>query len=192
MYIAAYVYLLRCRPLAGDVHVFCQRLNQMGCVLPSEGTAASVVAASLVAQHGPSAGMLRSTDIECAYNGIKLRLKQLYKTEPAHFLQRLPATPAELVRLNRDFALSLFSREEPPVPCPLHPLALQQVQSRVVMRGGASKKQLGTLAGGLYTLASYPLSGVDRFTLASQRCRPLHTCMPFHTAVSTASHMHDI
>ena len=136
--------MARCRPLLGwrrhvctrcarrrapaCIQVICQQLNALGCVLASEPTCASIAAACCVAIHGPRACGLPDATIQGFYEGVKTRLKQLYKAEPMVFMVRLPATPAALVKEHRDFALSLYSREDPPVSCPLNAQAMQFVQ----------------------------------------------------------------
>lgn len=104
--------------------------------------------------------MLSDAAIESAYQSTKKRMKDLYKGEPEYFMQSLPATPAELVRQNRAFALTVFDREHPPVVCPLNMLAMQTVESRVTMRGGG-KRSLA--AGGHLGISCIMGSGVDRF-----------------------------
>jgi hypothetical protein len=117
------------------MQVFCRRLNDMGCILPSERTCASVATAALVAQYGQRAAALSDREIESAFQSAKTRIKQLYKNEPVKFIQTLPATPSELVRQERAFALTLFSREQPPVECPLSTIVMDQLRARVSMRG---------------------------------------------------------
>ena len=112
----------------------------MGCVLPSEPTSATVAAGSLIAQHGQKALLMQDQQIQAVYEGIKTRMKQLYRKEPVVFIQVLPATPAELVRQYRDFALTLFSREQPPVSCPLNSVMVEAVRSRISMRGSKAAK----------------------------------------------------
>lgn len=111
----------------------------MGCILPTEPTSASVAAASLVAQFGPKAIMLSYDEIIACYQGVKVRLKQLYKAEPSRFIHIWPSSPAELVRMDRALALTLFSRAEPPVACPLNRIALERLRARISMRGGGMK-----------------------------------------------------
>ena len=167
----------RCRPLLlqmmtcintcvlpACMQVICKRLNQLGCILPCEHTSASVAAASLVAQHGGKSLMLADGDIDGCFRGVKSRLKQLYKSEPPVFIQKLPASPGQFVAEHRDFALTLFSREDPPVSCPLSAAAMEGVKSRVNMRGGKNKGSAVGLA---------PAGG---FYLYSSRCRPLQQC----------------
>ena len=122
--------------------VFCRRLNQLGCILPSPKTAASVSSAALLCQYGNAT--VSSEVIQSTFETAKRRLKKLYKGEPTVFIEQLPATPAELLRQTPELALSFFSRDEPPVSCPLQKMSLDQLQSRVVLRGC---KQL-TLAAG--------------------------------------------
>ena len=145
------------------VQVFCQRLHMMGCILPSEPTAASVASASLVARHGGNACLLSDGDIDAAYNACKTRLKQLHnpKSEPQVFWKTLPATPVQLLRQDRNFALSIFSHDAPPVPCPLNSLAMQHVRARICMRGGSGNKL--ALTGGHLSISCMMGSGVDRF-----------------------------
>ena len=177
----------RCRPLVcmhlhinnNNMHccmqVFCNRLNQMGCILPNEPTCASVAAAALVAQHAERALFLTDADIDFCYQGVKARLKQLYKSEPARFLQTLPATPGQLVRDDRAFALTLFSREEPPVACPLNMMAVECLRSRVCMRGGGLKRNVPTLhAGALHRCVPLAVStAFPHKVVWGGRCRPL-------------------
>ena len=142
-----------------DAQVLCTALIRLGCILPSEPTSASVSAACLVAQHGGNACMLSDAAIDNAYQSTKKRMKDLYKSEPALFMQSLPATPADLVRQHRDFALTLFDREHPPVVCPLNMLAMRTVESRVSMRGGGKRS---FAAGGHFGISCIMGSGVDR------------------------------
>ena len=116
------------------MQVFCRRLNDMGCILPSEPTSASVATAALVAQHGQRAVLLSDSEIDNAFQSVKIRLKQLYKNEPVKFIQTLPATPGELVRTEHAFALTIFSREEPPADCPLCNTTMDHVRARISMR----------------------------------------------------------
>ena len=143
----------------------------MGCILPSEQTSASVAAASLVAQHGAKVMMLSDDDIDACYQGIKTRLKQLYRVEPETWLQQLPATPAQLAREHLPLALKIFSREDPPIPCPLNTMLMDRVRQRVQMRpGGGRKKTLFGGSTGATCLHPSPnrqkkqkqISGVDR------------------------------
>ena len=106
----------------------------MGCILPSERTCASVAAAALVAQHGHRAVALHDNEIENAFQSAKSLIKQLYNKEPDMFMQTLPASPAELIRQERALALTIFSREEPPVQCPLSTIVMDNVRARVSMR----------------------------------------------------------
>ena len=83
---------------------------------------------------------MQDQQIQAVYEGIKTRMKQLYRKEPVVFIQVLPATPAELVRQYRDFALTFFSREQPPVSCPLNSVMVEAVRSRISMRGSKAAK----------------------------------------------------
>jgi len=116
--------------------VICKRVNQLGCILPNEHTSASVAAASLAAQHGPRAMMLSDDEVDACYQGAKNRLKQLYKSEPMVFVQNLPPSPGTLVREHREFALTLFSKEDPPVSCPLNMALVEGIKARVNLRAG--------------------------------------------------------
>ena len=132
--------------------VMCRRLNEIGCVLPTEPTSALVTAGSLVAQHGAKALVMDDQMIQASYEGIKLRVKQLYRKEPVVYIQALPATPAEFVRQYRDFALTVFSREEPPVSCPLNMVMVEAIRSRINMRGGKAGRSIAlAMAGGPFT-----------------------------------------
>ena len=112
--------------------------------------------------------MLADGDIDGCFRGVKSRLKQLYKSEPPVFIQKLPASPGQFVAEHRDFALTLFSREDPPVSCPLSAAAMEGVKSRVNMRGGKNKGSAVGLA---------PAGG---FYLYSSRCRPLQQCFSLY------------
>jgi hypothetical protein len=114
--------------------------------LPSEQTSASVAAAALVAQHGAKVMMLSDDAIDVCYQGVKTRLKQLYRAEPETFLQQLPATPAQLAREHLPLALKIFSREDPPIPCPLNTMLMDRVRQRIQMRPGGGRKK--TVFGG--------------------------------------------
>jgi len=80
--------------------------------------------------------MLSDSEIEVCYQGVKSRLKQLYKSEPMVFMQSLPPSPGQLVKKHREFALTLFSKEDPPVSCPLNIAAMDNIKARVNMRTG--------------------------------------------------------
>ena len=132
--------------------VMCRRLNEIGCVLPTEPTSALVTAGSLVAQHGAKALVMDDQMIQASYEGVKARVKQLYRKEPVVYIQALPATPAEFVRQYRDFALTVFSREEPPVSCPLNMMMVEAIRSRINMRGGKAGRSIAlAMAGGPFT-----------------------------------------
>ena len=143
------------------MQVFCRRLNDMGCILPSEPTSASVATAALVAQHGQRAALLSDSEIDNAFQSVKIRLKQLYKNEPVKFIQTLPATPGELVRTEHAFALTIFSREEPPADCPPLQHDHGPCQSSHLH---APRKRLRIACS--HALASSIYSGVDRRALA--------------------------
>ena len=119
------------------MQVICQFLNKLGCVLPSEPTSASIAAAVCVARFGPrNSCELPQYAIDGIYEFIKSRIKQLYKKEePGQFIQVLPSTPGELLSKYRDAARALYSRDTPPVRCPLNQSAMAMVRSRVSMRG---------------------------------------------------------
>jgi hypothetical protein len=90
--------------------------------------------------------MLSDEAIDVSYQGIKVRLKQLYKAEPETFLQQLPASPAQLAREHLQLALKIFSREDPPIPCPLNTMLMDRVRQRIQMRPGGGRKK--TVFGG--------------------------------------------
>ena len=127
-----------------------------------------MAAASLVAQYGAQVVMVDSGTIDSVYSAVKARLKQLYTREPPVFMAMLPPTPADLVRQHRDFALSVFSSENPPVPCPLNILAVDQVRSRINMRGLNRARSSDSLASGGSSTGGRVLisfGGGDRFLL---------------------------
>ena len=51
-------------------------------------------------------------------------------------------SPGELLRQYRDVATALYSRDKPPVMCPLNQAAMATVRSRVSMRGIQRKRSL--------------------------------------------------
>ena len=139
--------------------------------MPSEQTSASVAAASLVAQHGAKVMMLSDDDIDACYQGIKTRLKQLYRVEPETFLQQLPATPAQLAREHLPLALKIFSREDPPIPCPLNTMLMDRVRERVHMRSGGGRRKI-LFGGSTCATCPPPLPQPTKKTKTNQRCRP--------------------
>ena len=107
--------------------------------------------------------MMTEAEVDVCYQGVKTRLKQLYKSEPVRFMQTLPTTPAQLVRDDRKFALTLFSREEPPVDCPLNNLAMDQVRAKVCMRKPHAGVITAAGTGACNVLFAIHPSGGDRF-----------------------------
>ncbi len=129
-------------------------------------------------------------ECSCSIRHAKARLKQLYKGEPLEYIQLLPAAPVEYLQQYRPMALQMFSREHPPVACPLNDAAVDMIRSKINMRPRASKAgsavSIVTGAGGQ---AMVPFSMLDGL--------PMHMHMPMHilhllvlavtTALSVAS-----
>ena len=126
------------------MQVICQFLNQLGCVLPSEPTRASITAAVLIARHGDcSACELSQPVIDMTYQWVRARMKSLYKkAEPKEFIQVLPPNAGALLRLHPDVANAIYSKQQPPISCPLNQAAMAHVRSRVSMRGFRRQRSL--------------------------------------------------
>ena len=121
---------------ANSTQVFAQSLNCMGCILPSEQTNASLAAHAMVVMFGPNALILPQAQMQGVFENGKTRLKQLYRSEPAVFLARLPPTPAQLLRECPIMALNLYAGGRLPVTCRLNQDLVNSVMSRIQMRGG--------------------------------------------------------
>lgn len=122
--------------------MFCRALNDLGCVLPSEETSASVAVAVAVIQ----GARVDEKSLHQQFESVKKRLKALYKKEPVHgFLERLPESPAALVQQNRPLALQLFNERRLPVTSPLNQLQCDAMRARMTLRVSKKKRKEGDI-----------------------------------------------
>jgi len=141
-------------------------MNLLGCILPSAHTSASLAAGILLATYGANAFSLNSYYKDSLYESVKKRLKQLYNKEPLVYLVKLPPSPADLVRLNREFALSIYNPQDPPMACPLPLVALRQMKSQINLKGGCKAVaaphvlQLGAFGAGVPPVESTPTQSI--------------------------------
>ena len=116
--------------------VLCQAINLLGCILPSAATSASVAAHVMVAMYGSNCFQLGDKEIQFYFAEVKKRVKQLYTKEPEVFFAVLPPTPVALLRQAPKVAQTLFSREKPPVTCPLTGCMVNAMLTKIKLRGG--------------------------------------------------------
>ena len=75
------------------------------------------------------------------------RIKQLKRGAPTEYPNVLPASPAQLLREYPALCLSVFSRESPPVSCPLNKTAMSFVRSKISCRGNKESNNLAGASG---------------------------------------------
>ena len=66
-------------------------------------------------------------------------MKHLYKKEPVDYIGMLPASPTQLLQDWPATAVQIFSRDHPPVTCPLKPEAVSVIRSKINMRPRGAK-----------------------------------------------------
>ena len=120
--------------------IILQFVNKLGLICPSEGTCASLAAAIIVCVYCRSVMVIGDSEIDRIYHCTKVRIKQLYKSEPAIYLVQLPPTPAAFLSQCPDLAKKLYSVENLPISCPLNPMSLSAVEARISMRGKQQKR----------------------------------------------------
>ena len=123
------------------IEIFSVHLNQLGLILPTEPTSASIASAVAALRFGTAAPMVPQSAIDDIYQQVKTRIKQVYKREPLEFITSLPQTPAALLRQYPTTAKAVYNVGNLPVVCPLNQRILHSVQGNVKQRGG--KAQLG-------------------------------------------------
>jgi hypothetical protein len=66
-------------------------------------------------------------------------MKQLYTKEPVDYILVLPASPTQLLQDWPKTATHVFSRDSPPVSCPLKPEVVSAIRRKINMRDTGSR-----------------------------------------------------
>ena len=125
------------------MEIFCQQVNSLGLINASKATQKSLAAHAVTAEFAQSPFPVSEADAKRVFKAVGRRLKQLYKAEPLEYIVKLPATPAEFLRLNPLMATAVFSRENLPCVCPLDPARVSDAESKIQCRGDKEQSSSG-------------------------------------------------
>ena len=128
------------------IEIICQHVNLLGLINPTKATQKSIAAHTIVAEGGALAFAVSEAKAEQVFKAVGKRLKQLYKAEPLEYIERLPASPADLLRLHPLTAKRLFSRENLPCACPLASAAVSSIEAKVHCRNSGAESETSASA----------------------------------------------
>ena len=85
---------------------------------------------------------------------LQARIKQLATTKAHHgpYIERLPATPTQLLAMYPTIAHRVFSRTQLPLGCPLRKDDIQAMRAKIKVRGGGGDNSSTAIANGGITM----------------------------------------
>lgn len=105
------------------------------------------IGASISVGCGSHRGQKEETDGSCMHEWVhrpQVRIKQLANKQPPVYIETLPASPVDLLRLYPVVAGALFDRENLPVECPINTQLMDHVRSRIACRGSGRMATVAT------------------------------------------------
>ena len=150
------------------VEIFCQQVNSLGLINASKATQKSLAAHAVTAEFAQSPFPVSEADAKRVFRAVGKRLKQLYKAEPLEYIVKLPATPAEFLRLNPLMATAVFSRENLPCACPLDPARVSDAESKIQCRGDKEESSSGQSTS-VQQMMMFTMHVASRFASNSQQ-----------------------
>ena len=118
----------------------CLHLHQLGLINATKETQRSMAAHVVAAKMGLE--MATYDNCQEAFKAVGKRLKQLYRAEPAEYIELLPPSPADLLRQHPLIAKAVFSPTNLPCACPLDSAQVLHAQSKICMRGESKQPSM--------------------------------------------------